>query len=340
MANDGKALKILAIRFSAIGDVAMTVPVVDSFLRQYPQHHITFLSNPRFEAFFSGMPGNFTFLGADVKKEYHGNAGLRRLIRELAAMDFDLVLDLHGVLRSERIGLGLLTRGVRVKRIRKDRLGRMAVTRRHFKSHKPLKTSFERYCNVFERAGLPVRTDFKSIFSGKPQFAEFGEKQGRWVGIAPFAAHQGKIYPLSLMEKVIEMLESDERCSRMFVFAYGKEKEQISRWARFSKVTFISGQFTMAQELELMCSLDVMLSMDSSNMHLASLVGTRVVSVWGATHPVAGFLGYGQKASDCVQLDMPCRPCSIYGKKACRYGDCRCMTGISPEQIFNKVIAD
>ena len=212
MANDGKALKILAIRFSAIGDVAMTVPVVDSFLRQYPQHHITFLSNPRFEAFFSGMPGNFTFLGADVKKEYHGNAGLRRLIRELAAMDFDLVLDLHGVLRSERIGLGLLTRGVRVKRIRKDRLGRKAVTRRHFKSHKPLKTSFERYCNVFERAGLPVRTDFKSISAGKPQFAEFGEKQGRWVGIAPFAAHQGKIYPLSLMEKVIEMLESDDRC--------------------------------------------------------------------------------------------------------------------------------
>lgn len=340
MANKGKALNILAIRFSAIGDVAMTVPVVDSFLRQYPQHHITFLSNPRFEAFFSGMPGNFTFLGADVKKEYHGNAGLRRLIGELAAMDFDLVLDLHGVLRSERIGLGLMLRGVSVKRILKDRLGRKAVTRRHFKSRKPLKTSFERYCNVFERAGLPVKTEFGSIFAGEPQFAEFGEKQGRWVGIAPFAAHQGKIYPLSLMEKVVGMLESDERCSRMFVFAYGKEKDMIGHWDRFSKVTFISGQFTMAQELELMYRLDVMLSMDSSNMHLASLVGTRVVSVWGATHPVAGFLGYGQKTSDCVQLDMPCRPCSIYGKKACRYGDCRCMTGISPEQVFNKVITD
>lgn len=341
MANNGKALNILAIRFSAIGDVAMTVPVVDSFLRQYPQHHLTFLSNPRFEPFFQGMPSNFTFLGADVKREYHGNAGLSRLIKELSAHDFDLVLDLHGVLRSERIGLGLVLRGVRVRKIHKHRIARKALTRRHMKRRKPLESAFERYSNVFYAAGLPVNVDFTSIFHQAPQgvLALTGPKQGgRWVGVAPFAAHQGKVYPLHLMDRVVAGLQSDDSISRIFVFAYGKEKEQVAGWPEiYNKVEFTSGRFTFSQELELMYWLDVMLAMDSANMHLASLAGTRVVSVWGATHPVAGFLGYGQNESDCIQLDLTCRPCSIYGKKACLYGDCRCMTGISPAMILRKL---
>ena len=193
MANNGKALTILAIRFSAIGDVAMTVPVVDSFLRQYPQHHLTFLSNPRFEPFFQGMPSNFTFLGADVKREYHGNAGLSRLIKELSAHDFDLVLDLHGVLRSERIGLGLVLRGVRVRKIHKHRIARKALTRRHMKRRKPLESAFERYSNVFYAAGLPVNVDF-NIPSGAPGSAGADRPQTGWpVGWSrPFCSTSGK----------------------------------------------------------------------------------------------------------------------------------------------------
>ena len=88
----------------------------------------------------------------------------------------------------------------------------------------------------------------------------------------------------------------------------------------------------------MMGQLDVMLSMDSANMHLASLVGTRVVSVWGGTHPYAGFLGWSQKTEDCAQLDMPCRPCSVYGNKPCLRGDYACMNGITPSQILEKLV--
>ena len=86
-----------------------------------------------------------------------------------------------------------------------------------------------------------------------------------------------------------------------------------------------------------MSHMEVMLAMDSSNMHLASLTGTPVVSIWGATHPAAGFLGWNQKPEDCIQLDMNCRPCSIYGKKKCIYSDYRCLTGIDPDIVFSKV---
>ena len=86
-----------------------------------------------------------------------------------------------------------------------------------------------------------------------------------------------------------------------------------------------------------MSHLDAMVSMDSSNMHLASLTGTPVVSVWGATHPYAGFLGWGQSTDNIVQIDLECRPCSIYGQKPCRRGDYACMNGIAPETIVDKI---
>ena len=93
----------------------------------------------------------------------------------------------------------------------------------------------------------------------------------------------------------------------------------------------------MHQELILMSHLDVMLSMDSANIHLASLTATPVVSVWGATHPYAGFVGWNQPQENIIQADLDCRPCSIYGKRPCRRGDLACMNMIRPEQIVERI---
>lgn len=77
--------------------------------------------------------------------------------------------------------------------------------------------------------------------------------------------------------------------------------------------------------------------MDSANMHLASLVGLRTVSVWGATHPYTGFLGWRQRTRDVVQLDMTCRPCSVFGDRPCFRGDYHCLAGITPKMIIEKL---
>ena len=144
------------------------------------------------------------------------------------------------------------------------------------------------------------------------------------------------------MEKVVEMLSHN---GRVVLFGgKGKEEDIMRAWAqKYNNVELardvISSGGALAAELDLMRGLDVMLSMDSANMHLASLVGTRVVSVWGATHPYAGFLGWGQRMEDCVQKDLPCRPCSIYGSKPCRYGDFRCLNSITPEEIVRAVLS-
>jgi ADP-heptose:LPS heptosyltransferase len=86
-----------------------------------------------------------------------------------------------------------------------------------------------------------------------------------------------------------------------------------------------------------MSYVDVMLTMDSGNMHLASLVETPNVSIWGATHPYAGFYGFGQNPDNAVQIELSCRPCSVYGNKPCFRKDYACMNGISPQKIVKKI---
>ena len=166
----------------------------------------------------------------------------------------------------------------------------------------------------------------------KPQ----GEK---WIGIAPFAAHKGKIYPLEKMERVIELLLEREPNCRIFLFGGGaEERELLTQWeSRHDRCTCaLLG--SLYNELVLMSHLDTMVSMDSANMHLASLTGTRVVSVWGATHPFAGFMGWNQSPADAVQTTLPCRPCSIFGNKPCLHGDYPCLNSITPEEIVERVL--
>lgn len=313
----------------------MTVPVVQSLALRYPDTSFSFLSNARFEPFFDGMPDNFTFIGVDLKKDYHGTDGIKRLFGELRTMGFDAVADLHGVIRTAMLSFMFRTHGTKVCQIRKDRISRHRLTRFHLKDRTPRKSSFERYRDVLSRLGFAFEIDYTPTPKEIPSM--IGQKTCPWIGIAPFAAHKGKIYPIELMEKTVSMIDSAGPC-RQFIFAYGKELDQVSAWAdKYPSVEMINPALGMQGELALMSHMDVMLAMDSSNMHLASLAGTHVVSVWGATHTAAGFLGFGQDPEDCVQADMPCRPCSIYGKKECRYGDYRCMHAITPESIFSKI---
>ena len=91
-------------------------------------------------------------------------------------------------------------------------------------------------------------------------------------------------------------------------------------------------------EYALLGQCDLMLTMESANMHLASLVDLQAMTVWGPTSPACGYLGYNQVEEDDIQLDMECRPCSINGDKQCKYGDYRCLKNIPPEYIVEHVI--
>jgi ADP-heptose:LPS heptosyltransferase len=339
---------ILVIRFSSLGDIAMTVPVVWSLAHQYPDIRITVLSRKYARVLFDDLAPNVNFMEADLKVEYHGIKGLNALYRRLTAKQFTKVADLHNVLRSEYLRMRFNMGHYRVEHINKRRKDRRQLVSFKNKVKRQLPTSFDNYLEVFERLGYPVDIQqFHSIFPEEggnlnllPK--EIGPKKNfeQWIGIAPFAAHEGKVYPPRLMEQVIHsLLEKYPKC-RIFFFGRGeKEEHYFHLWcAQYRQCIWVNRYVeNMYQELIVMSHLNVMLSMDSANMHLASLTNIPVVSVWGATHPYAGFMGFGQPKENAIQLDLECRPCSIYGQKPCHRGDFACMKNIPPERIVERI---
>lgn len=336
--------RILIIRFSAFGDVAMTVPVIHSLAIQYPQHEIAVLSRAMWQPLFQYLPPNVRFIGADPAGSHKGLCGLNKLYSALKAWHFDYVADFHHVLRSRYLCLRFRLANIPVASIRKGRCGKKKLVRRHHKVMENQKSSFRRYADVLEKLGFPVLLNFQSIYGeGKGDFAEIEPLTGakgtrKWLGIAPFAKHTGKIYPLELQEQVVAHFASNPSV-KVFLFGGGKQEQTIfDSWvAKYPSVVSMRGKLDMRTELNLMSHLDVMLSMDSANMHLASLVNIPVVSVWGATHPYAGFMGWKQLPVNTVQFNLPCRPCSVYGQKPCWRNDYACLWKIDPEQVIEKV---
>ena len=315
--------KILAYRFSAFGDVAMIVPVLKEFLAQNPDTEIVFVSRKNFADLFDGVE-RLTFRGVNLD-DYKGFFGLRKLALELKKeFQPDFVADLHNVLRTKILSFFFK----KTATLDKGRTEKKLLTRKENKVKKPLKPTSERYADVFRKLGFTLKLSH--------QFPK-NSQQKSGIGFAPFAQHAGKMLPI---QKSLELVKILSKNHPIYLFGGGKkEVEILSKWEQeVENVTSLAGKLSLKEELQKMAELETMISMDSANMHLASLVGTRVVSVWGATHYFAGFLGYGQSENDIVEItDLACRPCSVFGNKPCFRGDYACLNQIEISQILKKI---
>lgn len=339
--TDNEIKRLLVIRFSAMGDVAMTVPVLNCVTKQNPQLRITVLTRSKMASMYEWLPASVQVQGVNLD-EYKGMLGLSKLFALLKKGNYDAVCDLHDVIRSKYLRTCFKMMGTRVATIDKGRKDKHALIGNGM-NNEPLRPMVERYADVFRQLGLNVDlSEATKIevrgddFSPIRAFAGLKGENDKWVGIAPFAAHIQKIYPLEKMEALINSLCANG--CKVFLFGAGKsESEILAKWEREGVKSVCGKLGGLHNEMLLMSKLDVMVSMDSANMHLASLMGTPVVSIWGATHPKAGFTGFGQTEDSIVQIDMPCRPCSIYGNKPCMLGDMRCMD-IAPETVVSKIM--
>jgi len=334
MANKTKTL--LVIRLSAMGDVAMTVPVIRALCMQYPFLKITILTRPFFKPFFRDLP-NVTVCHANLKTEHKGFLGLFKLSRVLKKQGVDAVADLHGVLRTHVLKLFFLGKPfVQINKGRKEK--KALVEGKHFKA---LKNTHTRYADVFARLGYPVDLT-KPIFPDKVVLGNgilkyIGDiKTLKIVGIAPFAAHEGKMYSLNLMKEVIDVLSKKHT---ILLFGGGEKEITILKSLEQDNVISLAGQLSLNQELDVMSNLDLMLSMDSGNAHMAAMLGVKVVTIWGVTHPYAGFSPFNQPldyALTANRAQFPKIPTSIYGNKFLE-GYQHAAASIPPSAIVNKI---
>ncbi len=339
-----KTQHIAVMRLSAMGDVAMTVPVIRAFAQQNPSVKLTVVSRPFFKPFFDGIP-NVEFFAVDVKERHKGFFGLLKLYSDLKKLNIDAVADLHNVLRSQIIRTLFSLSGKKVAATDKGRADKKALTRAEKKVFQPVKTMVERHVETFKKLGFSVDLSLpnfpeKAILSEEILSVSGKKNNFKCIGIAPFAQYESKVYPLDLMQKVIDNLAENGNY-KLFLFGGGKEEtEKLNTLAKQREnIVVVAGKLKFNQELQLISNLDVMLSMDSGNAHIAAMLGIKVITLWGATHPFAGFAPFNQPLENCLTADRnqyPLLPTSVYGnKKVEGYEDV--MRSISVESIVEKI---
>ena len=319
----------------------MMIPVVYSVAENNPEDTFTALTQSLLKPFFINPPSNLNVIGINTSTTEKTFSGFLHFAWKLKSYDFDMVIDLHGVIRSRMVDFIFWLSGKRVFKIDKRRSENKRLTARPPKVIHQLRPVIDRYADVFRTAGFRFEITFKSLFEKNPaDESAIKEKTGRWIGIAPFARHRGKVYPIEKMENIVAFLSKQEGMTVFLFGGRGEEWNILNRWEHTYQNTMNTvGRFSIDMEISLMSRLDALVSMDSANMHIASLAGIKVISIWGATHPFAGFYGYRQHEDLIVQKDLPCRPCSVYGNKPCYRKDYACMMQITPENIIAKIEA-
>jgi len=335
---------LLVIRTSSMGDVIMTLPVIRALLSSYPEEEIIVLTKKPFDLFFSGIPG-LKVVVAYHHDRHKGIPGLIRLFREIRKeYKITAVADLHNVLRSQFLRVLFLFSGCRVAKIRKGRMEKRKLVRGGIRHH--LKHTVVRYADTLARAGYPVSmTDgpwLKPSDVALGKITSYVSNEGvKRVGVAPLAKHKLKMWPV---EKMISFLSGLSEYGNVNIFLFGSpdeanELEELSK--KVPGTVNIAGRLKLAEEMALISKLDLMIAMDSSNMHLASTMGIKTLSVWGATHPWAGFSAWGTDPDNIIQVpveELSCRPCTIFGKGECRRGDIACLNWLDPDTVLKRAV--
>jgi ADP-heptose:LPS heptosyltransferase len=337
-------MRILVIRTSAMGDIALITPVLAGMRRHYREVEIVVLTRAAFEPFFSSMNGVRLFL-PDFKNRHSGLPGLIRLFRDLKGEgEFDHIIDLHDVLRSKFLRLLFILSGVAVSVIDKGRSEKRAVIKGKIRS--ALKHSVERYFDVFDKAGFKVpAVDGPWIIPSAEALTRTAQRTGEGgcinIGVAPYAKHNLKRWPEDYMKRLLVLI-SEKHAAKFWLFGGKEESERLEVLSSEIKGSFnTAGKLNLDEELALISRLDFMIAMDSSNMHMAALTGTRVISIWGGTDPVTGFGPWQQPCELAMRIpaeELSCRPCTVYGKGECRRGDFACMMWLTPEKVLGKML--
>ena len=296
----------------------MIVPVLRAFIEQNPKVKITVLTRPFFAPFFNNIK-NTTVLTAHFNAEHKGINGLFKLSEQLKKLDIDAIADLHNVLRTRILKLFLV--GKLFIQLDKGRAEKRALV--SGKKFKKLKSTHERYADVFKKLGFNVTLDIPS-FPPKTEHNSsilkvIKDSKKTLIGIAPFAQYPSKEYPMALMEMVINNLNKKNDCT-ILLFGGGPKEIQVLNGieAQYENVINIAGKLSFKDELSLISNLRLMLSMDSGNAHIAAMYGIEVVTLWGVTHPYAGFYPFNQKKQNALLSDRnkyPKIPTSVYGNK-------------------------
>jgi len=335
--------KILVIRFSSIGDIVLTSPVLRC-LKQQAGAEIHYLTKAKFAGLVEANPY--------VSRVFSLQGELSPLIALLEMEDYDYVVDLHHNLRSWRIRRALNLPGGKLDKINRqkwlmvnfklDLLPRKHIVDRYLETVAPLGvTNDERGLDYFIPSDAELALPEDLTGAGEAFLRRFREAQGRYVAVVVGAAHATKRLPLDRLVDICRKL------SLPVVLLGGPaeqgEGKQIAGRAG-AHVFNGCGAFSLHQSASIIRQAWKVLTPDTGMMHVAAALDKPTVSLWGNTIPAFGMYPYDpQNQTTHRQLEVSglgCRPCSKIGFRRCPRGHFRCMQQITDEAILSALLAD
>ena len=344
-----KALKkILIIRLSSMGDIILTLPVVEALKKEYPDSEILFLCKKKYRDLLHNNPRINRVIEFDSERDHKGINGITRLIKTLKALQFDLILDLHSNLRS--FFIRNLVPAEFKKKYNKRWLARLFMV--YFKTFKvKSKHTLDCYMESLQKLGIKSKSKILKFYLSEKDkvWANKFLSENDWnqkrilLGMAPGARWNAKKWDKDKFAKVAKIL------SRKFpldVILFGDKNdtdtiswidEELSSKIELKKNPNIihAVDLPFNQVAGILQRCDVLVTNDSGLMHLASFLKVPVIAIFGPTHPGLGFSPLGQD-SLVIKVNEKCSPCSLHGKRKCYKKERYCMDRISPEQVADK----
>jgi len=315
-----KPIKILIIRFSSIGDIVLTTPVIRSVKKQLPGAVVHYISKKQFEPILKSNPY------IDKLWLYSGN--FKELIPQLRAESYDFIVDLHKNYRSLFLKIMLAKPSGTFSKLNVRKF--LLVT---FKWNLlPDVHIVDRYFNAVRKLG--VINDRKGLDYYIPSADEVVPAFPEFIVVVIGGKHNTKIFPASKVAEVIGRLD------KPVILSGGKEDrergEEILRLASKPALN-TCGQLSLNQAASLLRQSSAVLTNDTGLMHISAAFRKKMVSVWGNTIPGFGMYPYlpeGGGESHIVEVrGLSCRPCSKIGFTECPKHHFRCMMDIPVDEI-------
>lgn len=322
-----------------MGDVLLTIPVLLGVLNKDQDLQLVFVTRKKFIPYFDGIDRLIT-IPFDPEGPHKGLAGLFRLFGEIRRHPFNQVVDLHGILRTWILDILFQFSGCRIYTVSKHRKKRREMLKHRLPGLR-LPHATERYLEVFAKAGLAASISAGIFPAGNKSglIHRIPENKIR-IGIAPVSRHKTKNWGIGNTDQLISLLRL-EYSAEIHLFGGREDRPSLNALTR-PDVFNHAGVMGPLEEIAWIRSMNLFVSMDSANMHLAALCGIPTVSIWGATDPGLGFAPLNQPDDFALFSDpdqVYCRPCSIYGEIPCKRSDAPmiCMNSISPTRVLDKI---
>jgi lipopolysaccharide heptosyltransferase II len=321
-------LRILCVRFSSIGDVLLTTPLVRALHRRHPEAELYFVTKRAMAPLVVENPHLTRVI------ELEPNERIIDLARRLRPLGATHGLDLHGSLRSAALRWLVPCQWSGYSKRKFARTVLISTKINLYGRHVPVP---ERYFEAARAAGLDVEPD-----GGPPEFflappareriaqwlAQHGLDTQAFAALAPGAAHATKRWPTRHWRALAAQLE---KLSYRLVALGGPGDRQLAGELGPGVVN-AAGEFSLQETGACLARAKVLVCGDTGVMHMAAGVGTPVVALFGPTVEPFGFFPYTKRA-EVLKLDLDCRPCSAMGTERCPLGHHRCLEEIFPKQV-------